>query len=286
MMIFLNHKLVPETDAYISVYDHGFLYGDGVYETMRAYEGVIYKLDEHISRLGQSASLIELTVPEKRFIADAAHQTLSANQLTHAYIRVTVSRGEGQIGLDPALCRHPTFIVMAREFRGYPESHYDNGVTVILARTRKNLSDALNPQIKSLNFLNNILAMIEAKKQGASEAVMLNADGYIAEGTVSNIFFVSHDTLCTPSRDAGILNGITRETVISMAAQAGIPVNEGLFFPEDLLKAREVFYTNTSSEILPVSRVDQMTYDVGNITRQLRDLYKKEVAEYIRKNKK
>lgn len=286
MKVFLNDKLVPEADASVSVYDHGFLYGDGVYETMRAYEGVIFKLDEHISRLGQSASFIELTVPGKRFIADAVHQTLAANQLTHAYIRVTVSRGKGLIGLDPALCKHPTFIVMAKEFRGYPESHYLNGVSAILARTRRNLSAALNPQIKSLNFLNNILAMIEAKKLGASEAFMLNADGYIAEGTVSNIFFVSDDTLCSPSLDAGILNGITRETVISLAVRAGMPVKEGLFFPEDLLKAKEVFYTNTSSEILPVSRVDHVTYDIGNMTRQLHDLYKKDVANYIRKNRK
>jgi branched-chain amino acid aminotransferase len=286
MKVFLNNNLVPEEDASVSVYDHGFLYGDGVYETMRAYEGVVFKLDEHVSRLNQSALFIQLTIPEKQFMRDAVYQTLSANKLSDAYIRVTVSRGKGPIGLDPALCKHPTFIIIAKEFKGYPEARYQEGVKAILAKTRKNLSEALNPQIKSLNFLNNILATIEAKEQGADEAIMLNAHGFIAEGTVSNIFFVSDDTLCTPSLDAGILNGITRETVISIAQRADITVREGMFPPGDLLNAQEVFYTNTSSEILPISRSDHTTYSIGNMTRQLRKLYKKEVADYIRRNKK
>jgi branched-chain amino acid aminotransferase len=286
MKVFLNNNLVPEEDAYVSVFDHGFLYGDGVYETMRAYQGVVFKLDEHVARLGQSALFIQLTIPEKQFIRNAVQQTLSANKLSDAYIRITVSRGKGPIGLDPALCKQVTFVIIAKEFKGYPETRYQEGVKAILAKTKKNLSEALNPQIKSLNFLNNILAMIEAKEQGADEAIMLNAHGFIAEGTVSNIFFVSDDNLCTPSLDAGILNGITRETVISIAQRAGINVREGMFSPADLLNAQEVFYTNTSSEILPISRVDHTTYRIGDVTRQLRKLYKKEVADYIRKNKK
>lgn len=286
MKVFLNNNLVPEEDAYVSVFDHGFLYGDGVYETMRAYERVVFKLDEHVARLGQSALFIQLTIPEKQFIRNAVQQTLSANKLSDAYIRITVSRGKGPIGLDPALCKQVTFVIIAKEFKGYPETRYQEGVKAILAKTKKNLSEALNPQIKSLNFLNNILAMIEAKEQGADEAIMLNAHGSIAEGTVSNIFFVSDDNLCTPSLDAGILNGITRETVISIAQRAGINVREGMFSPADLLNAQEVFYTNTSSEILPISRVDHTTYRIGDVTRQLRKLYKKEVADYIRKNKK
>jgi branched-chain amino acid aminotransferase len=286
MKVFLNNNLVPEEDAYVSVFDHGFLYGDGVYETMRAYQGVVFKLDEHVARLGQSALFIQLTIPEKQFIRNAVQQTLSANKLSDAYIRITVSRGKGPIGLDPALCKQVTFVIIAKEFKGYPETRYQEGVKAILAKTKKNLSEALNPQIKSLNFLNNILAMIEAKEQGADEAIMLNAHGSIAEGTVSNIFFVSDDNLCTPSLDAGILNGITRETVISIAQRAGINVREGMFSPADLLNAQEVFYTNTSSEILPISRVDHTTYRIGDVTRQLRKLYKKEVADYIRKNKK
>lgn len=286
MKVFLNDKLVSEESAYVSIFDHGFLYGDGVYETMRAYDGVIFKLDEHVSRLGQSALFIRLTIPEARFLRDAIYQTLSANKLSDAYVRITVSRGKGPIGLDPALCKQATFAVIAKEFKGYPETRYEKGVAVIVAETRKNLTEALNPQIKSLNFLNNILAMIEAKEQGADEAIMLNAQGCIAEGTVSNIFFVSENSLCTPSLEAGILSGITRETVISLAQQAGIFVREGLFSPEELLKAEEVFYTNTSSEILPISRINQTTYGIGNMTRQLRKMYKKEVTDYIRKHKK
>jgi branched-chain amino acid aminotransferase len=283
MHVFLNNRLVPESEATVSVYDHGFLYGDGVYETMRAYDGVVFKIAEHIDRLGRSATFIKLSVPEEDFIRDAVCRTVEANKLSDAYIRVTVSRGSGPIGLDPALCREPTFVVIAREFSRYPDAYYSEGVKVIIARTRRNLNDALNPEIKSLNFLNNILAMIEAKEHGANEAIMLNHEGFLAEGTVSNLFFVKDDALCTPSVDVGILSGITRETVIGLARGAVIKVNEGMFRADDLFKAAEVFYTNTSSEIMPVSRVNNTQYSVGEVTRHLLKLYRNEVAEYIRK---
>ena len=285
MYVFLNNKIVPEANAVVSVYDHGFLYGDGIYETMRAYDGIVFMFEKHLERLARSASFLKLNIPEKQYIRDAVYKTLSANELSNAYIRVTVSRGKGPIGLDIDLCREPTFIVISEKFRQYPESCYQEGTRLILAKTRRNLAEAVNPKIKSLNFLNNILAKIEAKEKGAYEAVMLNSDGFIAEGTTSNIFFVNENTLCTPSSDAGILDGITRDTVINVSKKNGIEVKEGMFYPADLLSSTEVFFTNTTAEVMPVSCVEDVRFGIGEITQALRRLYRKEVEKYIEKNR-
>lgn len=284
MYIFLNKEIVQETDAVVSVFDHGFLYGDGIYETMRAYNGVVFMFEKHLERLGRSAFLTKIEIPAEEFIADAVHRTVQANGLTEAYIRVTVSRGKGPIGLDPALCKEPTFVVIAEQFREYPGHLYQNGVQLVIARTRRNLVEAINPKIKSLNFLNNIFAKMEAKERGAYEAIMLNAEGALAEGTVCNIFFVKDNVLCTPASEVGVLDGITRELVIGLAKKSNIKVNEDRFYPDDLFQADEVFFTNTTSEIMPVSQVEQMTYRVGDVTRSLQALYKKEVSEYMKKH--
>jgi branched-chain amino acid aminotransferase len=281
MQIFLNDRIVPEHEALVSVFDHGFLYGDGIYETMRAYDGIVFMLDRHIERLNRSASLIQLIVPSPDFIRNAVYETIRANGLKSVYVRVTVSRGKGPIGLDPALCPKPTFVVIAEEFRGYPETYYNEGVKFIIAKTRRNLREALNPKIKSLNFLNNILAKIEAKERGAYESIMLNADGFIAEGTVCNIFFVKDYILCTPSVDAGVLDGITRELVIDLAKGTGMQVTEGNFLPQDLFSASEVFFTNTTSEVMPVSQVEDVKYAVGEVARDLRKLYGERVKNML-----
>lgn len=283
MFVFLNNMIVSEADAVVSVYDHGFLYGDGVYETMRAYGGTVFMFEKHMERLGRSASLLRLRVPDQDFIRDAVARAVEANELSDAYIRITVSRGKGPIGLDPDLCHEPTFVVIAERFREYPAHYYEEGTRLVLAGTRRNLKDALNPKIKSLNFLNNIMAKMEAKERGAHEAVMLNAEGFLSEGTVSNIFFFSRGALCTPSLDAGILDGITREVVIRIAQREGIRIQEGMFYPEELFSASEVFFTNTTSEIMPVSMVEDVHYDVGELTVALRKLYGQEVANYIGK---
>jgi branched-chain amino acid aminotransferase len=272
--------MVPEKEAVVSVFDHGFLYGDGVYETMRAYEGKVFMLARHIERLGRSASLIRLPVPEPHTIRDAVYAAMQANGLQSAYIRITVSRGKGPIGLDPALCPQQTFVVIAEEFRDYPESLYTEGVGLIIAGTRRNLVEALNPKIKSLNFLNNILAKMEAKERGAYEAIMLNAQGCIAEGTVCNLFFVRDGVLCTPSAEVGVLDGITRELVIGLAERVGIPVREGRYLPRDIFAASEVFFTNTTSEIMPVSRIEDVQYAVGPVAGRLHGLYRDEVKRY------
>jgi branched-chain amino acid aminotransferase len=282
MFIFLDNRIVPASEATVSVYDHGFLYGDGVYETMRVYGGVAFMRERHLERLGRSASLIRLGMPEPDRISEAIEETLAANDLSEAYLRITLSRGKGPIGLDPDLCKSPTFVVIAEMFREYPSAFYENGMKIVIARTRRNPAEALDPRIKSLNFLNNILAKVEAKDGGADEAFMVNSQGFLTEGTVCNIFFVRHGTLYTPSVAAGILDGVTREIVIGLARKEGIHVEEGLFRPEDILQADEVFYTNTTAEVMPVGRIDGSSFKVGETARRLRSLYQAKVRAYLK----
>jgi branched-chain amino acid aminotransferase len=286
MYVYLNGKIVPSKEAVVSVFDHGFLYGDGIYETMRVYDGVIFKLDEHLARLFRSASLIGLTIPlHVSSLKIALYETLIANSLRNAYLRLTVSRGRGAIGLEPELCPEPTIVIIAQQLKEYPQSFYKNGISLIIAETRRNLKDAINPLIKSLNFLNNILAKIEAKRAGAYEAIMLNADGEMTEGTISNLFFYKDGLLCTPSTECGILDGITRGMVIEIANRENLHLKEGKFTKEDIYSAQEVFITNTTLEVMPVSRVDARSYQVGDITKLLHHAYRKEVTAYIAKVK-
>ena len=282
MQIFLNGKLIPAKEAVVSVFDHGFLYGDGIYETMRVYDRVVFMLDEHLIRLYRSASLIGLTIPlDADSLKRSIHETLVANSLKNAYIRLTISRGYGPIGLDPDLCPKPTVVIITQEMKDYPRSFYENGISLIIPETRRNFREAINPQIKSLNFLNNILAKIEAKKKSAYDAIMLNAYGKLTEGTISNIFFCKNGILCTPSLECGILNGITRAVVINLAGRDGLKVEEGEFTKEDLCASEEVFITSTTLEIMPVSKVDDQRYTVGNITKLLHKAYREEVRAYV-----
>ncbi len=282
MYVYLNDKLVSRAEALVSVFDHGFLYGDGVYETMRAYDGVIFMLDDHLMRLFRSASLIGLTIPlDTDGIKDALYDTMSANGLKNAYLRLSISRGYGPIGLDPDLCGTPTFVIIAEEMKDYPKSYYEQGISAIVATTKRNLREALNPRIKSLNFLNNILAKIEAKKKGAHEAIMVNAGDYITEGTVSNVFFYRDGVLCTPSVECGILDGITRNIVLDLAVREGIAAREGKFTRDDIAAATEVFITNTTMEVMPVNRLDATRYHVGAVAGLLHKAYRGEVRAYV-----
>lgn len=286
MLIYLNDTLVPKSEAKVSVFDHGFLYGDGIYETMRAYDGVIFMLDEHLIRLYRSASKIGLDAPKSiDEIKAALYDTLKANSLQNAYVRLTISRGYGPIGLDPDLCKEPTFIIIAEEMKDYPKSYYGHGIKIIIAGTKRNLKDAINPQIKSLNFLNNILAKIEAKGKNAYEALMLNFSGHLAEGTISNVFFYKEDILCTPAIDCGILDGITRKIVLDLAVREGLRVREGLFTRDDIYSAGEVFITNSTMEVMPVSQVDDARYKVGGIAKLLHKAYRDEVIAYVKNAK-
>jgi len=282
MFVYLNDKLVPRAEAVVSVFDHGFLYGDGVYETMRAYDGVVFKLDEHLVRLHRSASMIGLALPlDAAQMKGAVYDTLGANSVRNAYVRMTVSRGRGPVGLDPDLCPVPTFVIFAEEMKEYPKTFYEEGITTIISATMRNLRGAINPQIKSLNFLNNILAKVEAKKADAYEALMLNVSGHIAEGTISNIFFFRNGVLCTPAVTCGILDGITRNIVLGLAVREGLTVREGEFTRDDIYGAGEVFLTNTTMEVMPVSRIDAVRYDAGKTTRHLRKIYREEVRAFV-----
>jgi branched-chain amino acid aminotransferase len=284
-MIYLNNKLVPRNRALVSVFDHGFLYGDGIYETLRAYKGVVFKIEEHIDRLFRSASLINLSIPKTPDeIKRAVYKTMRANKLKEAFIRITISRGPGPIGLDTELCPKPTFVIVSNPFEEYPREYYQKGVKIAIVNIRRNFRQALDPKIKSLNFLNNILANIEAKKRGAYEAIMLNYRGYIAEGTVTNIFFVKNDTLCTPALDIGLLDGITRRTILDIAKELGIKTKEGRFRCEDVYNAQEVFISSTTKEVMPVAEVDNVKIGrgAGKITKMLHHAYKEKVKEYIK----
>ncbi len=285
-MIYLNNKIVPRNKALISIFDHGFLYGDGVYETLRSYKGVPFKIYEHIERLYRSAAMIGLKVPyTPEEIKKAVHKTMKANNLKEAFVRINISRGPGPIGLDPDLCPNPTFVIIVNPFKDYPEKFYEKGVKITIVNVRRNFKDALNPMIKSLNFLNNIIATIEAKGSQAHEAIMLNYKGYIAEGTTSNIFFIKNQILYTPSVEVGILDGITKTEILDIAKEKGIKIKEGKFFVKDIYNAQEVFISSTTREIMPVTQIDNIRIgsNTGRLTKTLLNAYRERVAEYIDK---
>lgn len=282
MKVFVNNKMVPAEKAGISVFDHGLLYGDGVFETLRSYNCVVFKLDAHLKRLRKSASLIKLSLPYTQTeLGSIIYDTLEANNLSDAYVRISVTRGEGPIGLDISLCRKPSVIVITNPLMPYPDHLYTTGVKVVVAKTRRNLKEALDPQIKSLNFLNNVVAKTEAVKRKAFEAIMLNHRGHVTEGTVSNIFMVKKGALMTPSVDSGILDGITRQIVIRIAQRLRIKTIQKSIHLKELYGAEEVFLTNTSLEVMPVRQLDNVAYKKRETTAMVRDEYKKVVRRAI-----
>jgi branched-chain amino acid aminotransferase len=257
LLVWLNGELVPKSQAKVSVFDHGFLYGDGVFEGIRAYNGKVFMLDEHLDRLYDSAKSIWLTIPlTKEQMRDAILQTLRANKLRDAYIRVVVSRGEGDLGLDPRKCPKPNIVIITDRIELFPEELYERGIEMVTVSVRRNSPQALNPNIKSLNYLNNILAKIEAINAGKPEGLMLTLDGYVAEGTGENIFIVKRGELFTPPAYMGILKGITRQVVMKLAKEEGIPVHEAVLTLHDVYNADECFLTGTGAEIIPVVKLD------------------------------
>ncbi len=285
MLIYLNGRLVPKEQAAISVFDHGFLYGDGIYETMRAYNGSFFLLSRHLVRLRYSADAVSLTLPMSLDkIGAALHETLTANRLGDAYVRLHISRGPGEIGLDPGLCPEPTMVIIAKPFKPYPLEYYDRGVSVSIVTTRRNHPLALNPSIKGTNFLNNILAKVEANKTGAYEGIMLNWEGFVAEGTISNIFLVKEGVLRTPALSVGILEGVTRGLVLDLARKEGIPAQEAAFYPQELLESDECFITNSTVEIMPVTLINGSRVGSGRpgpLTATLMKAYKQEVLKSV-----
>jgi len=268
MWIFLNNQFVKQENALVSVFDHGFLYGDGVYETIRSYGSCIFMRDQHLARLRRSAEAIglEIPIPEKDWpglLHEAMERNGVGNDHVDAYLRTTISRGPGDIGLDPALCRDPTVVIMAKPLHSPSRQQYEQGVSVIVAQTRRNLPSALSPHIKATNFLNNILAKREAIAAGVFDSVLLNWQDDVTECTVSNLFWVKAGTVFTPSLDCGILDGITRDIVLTLAREAGLPVQEGHFGVDALYQAEECFLTNTSMELMPVTTFEQRPVGSG-----------------------
>jgi branched-chain amino acid aminotransferase len=275
--IYINGKLCDKADAKISVYDHGLLYGDGVFEGIRIYNGTAFKLREHVERLFESALAIKLEIPlTPEQMTRAIQDTVAANDKRNGYIRPIVTRGAGTLGLDPRKCADPQVIIIVDDIALYPPELYETGLEIATVATIRNHPAAMNPRIKSLNYLNNILAKIEGIQQGCLESLMLNHKGEISECSGDNIFLVKDGTLSTPPIDAGILKGITRDTVIDLARQAQIRVEEVPLTRHDVFIADECFLTGTAAEIIPVVKCDGRVIGSGKpgpMTKRLHEAY-------------
>jgi branched-chain amino acid aminotransferase len=273
MKVFIDGKYYDERAAKISVFDHGLLYGDGVFEGIRAYHGRVFKLREHIDRLFYSAKAILLNIPMSHaHIMRAVVEACRINKIRDGYIRLVVTRGVGTLGLNPNRCKNPSVIIIADKIQLYPPALYQKGMEIVTVPTVRSLHSALNPAIKSLNYLNNILAKIEATHAGCEEAVMLNAEGYVAECTGDNLFIVKKGELLTPPLSAGALYGITRGVVMELAEEEGLAVSEPNLTRYDLFNADECFLTGTGAEIVPVVKIDGRVIGAGKpgpITRKL-----------------
>ena len=264
MLVYLDGRLLPKDKATVSVFDHGFLYGDGVFEGIRVYEGRLFRLRAHVDRLYESARAIALAVPlEKEEMVDAVERTVAANRVGDAYVRLVVSRGPGDLGIDPAKCRRPTVAIIVDTIAMYPPEVYDYGLDLVTASVRRMPADSLDPRVKSLNYLNNILARIEARNAGCVEALMLNHEGRVAECTGDNLFLVKHGVLLTPPVTEGALAGITRAAVLEVAHALGVEARQVPLALHDVYNADECFLTGTAAEIVPVVSVDGRTIGTG-----------------------
>ena len=286
LKVYVDGELVEKKDAKISVFDHGLLYGDGVFEGIRIYHGRAFRLTAHIERLWRSAKVIMLEIPmSQQEMADAIESTMRANSMDNGYIRLVVTRGAGTLGLSPTKCSNPSVIIITDKISLYPQEMYDNGLEVITAATIRSHPESINPRIKSLNYLNSILAKIEALNAGVIEAIMLNSAGEVAECTGDNIFTVTDGALRTPPLTAGILEGITRGVVLELAEEAGIPAKEEEMTRYDLFNADECFLTGTAAEIVPVVTIDRRAIGDGkpgpvtlDLLKRFRQLVKKEAG--------
>lgn len=281
MKIYLDGKFVDPADAKISVFDHGLLYGDGVFEGIRLYGGNIFRLEEHLERLEYSARAIMLEIPHTRKeLSDITCETCRQNGLTDAYIRLVVTRGVGDLGLAPWTCPKPSVFVIASKISLYPQEHYDNGLAIVTVPTRRINPAALPPTVKSLNYLNNILGKIEARQFGALEAIMLNDQGHIAECTADNVFIVHKGEIVTPAASQGALKGITRETVIDIAKELNVPIRESNMTRYDVWCADECFLTGSGAEVIPVVKLDGRVIGSGKpgeITRKVLASFRRRV---------
>jgi branched-chain amino acid aminotransferase len=279
----INGQLFDKEDAKISVYDHGLLYGDGVFEGMRSYGGKVFRLQEHLDRLWESALAIGLVIPmTMEQVGEAVEETLKVNSIVDGYIRLVITRGSGTLGLDPNRTSNPQVITITDHISLYPPEFYENGLEIVTASTVRNHPAAVSPRIKSLNYLNNVLAKMEGLRAGCVEALMLNSQGHVAECTGDNIFIVKAGRLLTPSIDSGILAGITRQVVIDLATEASVPVQELTLTRHDIYVADECFLTGSAAEVIPVVKIDDRTIGTGSpgpITRELIERFRAETRK-------
>jgi len=266
-----------QNEAFISIFDHGFLFGDSIYEVVSTKYGKPCFLDEHLERLFASASGISLKIPfSENKIKNQIQSTLDSAGNSESYIRIMVTRGVGEVDIDPSYCFKPNTIILVKELPQIPEDKYSDGISVSLVSIKRNSRDSLNPAIKTGNYLNNILARVEASKTGAEDAIMMNSWGQLTEATTSNLFFVVDGQLLTPEKKCGILSGITREKIIQLANERGMVLKEGIWLGEELLKADEIFLSGTVKNIMPVSILDNRPVGNGKpgpITRKMMGLY-------------
>ncbi len=285
MYIYLNGQFVDEKHATVSVFDRGFLYGDGIFETMRAYSGYIMWTEQHLKRLLESAEMINLRVqPSKQDLSEVLTELMGRNELGDALIRLTLTRGVAPPGLNPGSNVRPTIVITTRQYQPYSSSQYADGVSLVIVGIRRNSIDALPPNIKSLNFLNNILAKAEATRKGAFDGIMLNQAGNLTEATTSNVFLVKNGKLFTPKCSCGILEGITRNAVIDLAEKQGVLCDQQPCAVEELYTADECFLTNTSMELMPVTRVDDRVIGTGNpgpMTARLHEAFRQAVEQHL-----
>jgi branched-chain amino acid aminotransferase len=283
MEVYIDGKFYPKADAKVSVFDHGFLYGDGIFEGIRLYEGNVFRLEEHLERLEMSAKAILLQLPwTRKEIADIVCESCRRNNLTDGYIRLIISRGVGDLGLSPKTCPKPSIICIADKITLYPEALYTTGMKIITAATRRISPAALPPMIKSLNYLNNILAKMEALQHGYHECIMLNDQGYVAECTGDNIFLIHKGRLLTPASHAGALIGITRQVALEVAEQLGLKVCETNLTRYDVWNADECFLTGTAAEVIPVIEVDGRSIGNGKpgpMTARILESFRKKVSK-------
>ena len=283
LKIWIDGKLVDKADAKISVYDHGLLYGDGVFEGIRVYNGKIFECDVHVRRLYDSAKAVRLKIPiGPAELKKVMEETVKANGFNECYIRVVVTRGVGSLGIDPNKCANPSLIVIADLIQVYPKEMFEKGIAVITASTLRMHPSALSPRIKSLNYLNNILARIEANDAGVSDAIMLNQEGNVSEATVQNVFIVRDGQVATPTTHDGILEGVTRKVMIDLCQKMGISCVEKSIQKLDLYIADEMFLTGTGGEVMPVTKIDGRQIgngEVGAITKKLKEAFHKRTRE-------
>ena len=283
MQIYISGQFFDKENAKISVFDHGFLYGDGVFEGMRSYDGIVFRLREHMIRLWNSAKALMIEIPITLEAMEAAvYETLKIKQIKDGYIRLVVTRGIGTLGLDAHLCHYPQVIIIADHLALYPKEYYEKGLEIVTAATVRTNPSMVSPQIKSLNYLNNILAKIEGHQAGCIEVLMLNTKGEVAECSGDNIFIIRHGRLHTPPPEAGILEGITRRTVMEIAVEMEIPVKEAPMMRYDIFTADECFLTGSAAELIPVVKLDGRPIGdgkPGTMTKKLLERFQKETRK-------